>query len=213
MGYIEPVTRGCKSGRYVGLMLNRIVKTGVAAVALAASALLIPAPAIAQTGVQGARSVSGLQGFQNRGRDDVSLRGGAFREANFRGNRRVNTRHNARFNAFGQTRREVRFLADKATYACARQLEIDAQKYGYKDGGFRSTPHIEQIGANRFIVKGAAKLFDGRNYSAQNYDCVVRRGNIRQASNLHPVRFNDRGRRSRRNNGFNGFGFSFGNIR
>jgi hypothetical protein len=194
---------------------------------LAASALLANLPANAQEGLRADRSVPGLQ---LRGGSDVSLRGGqGFRlngvrgRQNFRGergrrgranrNRRNGKRRNVNLNGYGQTRQEVKFLADKAIYACACQLEVDANKYGFKDGVFRSTPHYEQIGPNKFIVKGAAKLYDGYNYTGQAYDCEVKRGSIKHASNLYPANHRRQSRRNRRNNnfGFRGLTFSFGN--
>ena len=205
------------------------MKTGVTAVALAASALLITTPANAQEGVRVDRSVPGLQ---LRSGADVTLRGGNAQTVSLvrndsrrRGDRSRNDRRrddrgrrNVRLNDYGQTRQEVQHLADRAIYACACQLEIDAHKYGFEDGAFRSTPHYEQVGPNKFVVKGTAKLFDGYDYSRQSYDCVVRRGSIRNASNLYPVKYRDRGQHNRRdrfNNSFgsNGFSFSFGNRR
>jgi hypothetical protein len=116
-------------------------------------------------------------------------------------------------NAYGQTRQEVKYLADKAIYACACQLEIDGYKYGFKDATFRSTPYYEQVGPNKFIVKGTAKLYDGYDYSRQGYDCVVKRGSIRRASNLYPVSYRGKGYNNRRNGfGVSGISFSFGNI-
>ena len=218
------------------------MKTGVAAVALAASALLANTPAMAQEGPQFDRAVPGLQG---RTGSDLTLRGGEFElnrqnRNNFRGDRSRRDRsrsdrrrrgdrgrqnwdnsHNAGhkkvyLNDYGQTAQQVKYLADKAIYACACQLEIDAHKYGYKDGSFRATPYYEQIGPNKFIVKGTAKLYDGYDYSRQSYDCQVKHGKIKRAANLYPVSYNGNGghsRRSRRNNGFGftGFSFSFGN--
>ena len=202
------------------------MKTGVVAVALAASALLANTPAMAQQGPQFDRAVPGLQG---RTGSDLTLRGGEFElnrqnRNNFRGDRsRQNwdNRHNAGhkkvyLNDYGQTPKEVKHLADKAIYACACQLEIDARKYGYKDGTFRDAPYYEQIGPNRFIVKSAVKLYDGYDYSRQSYDCQVKHGKVRRAANLYPVSYNGKSghsRRSRRNNGFGftGFSFSFGN--
>ena len=156
-----------------GHMINRIMKTGVVAVALAASTLLA-APAIAQDGVRSNRAVSQAQ-----------LRGGPNERLQRDRGGRADLRQ-VRFNDYGQTLREVKHLADKAIYACTCQLEIDARKYGYKDATFRNTPYYEQIGPNRFVVKGTAKLFDGYDYSRQSYDCVVKRGDIKRASDLYP---------------------------
>ena len=179
-------------------MINRIMKTGVVAVALAASALLAT-PASAQQGVRGDRAVSDLQ-----------LRGGPDRA--FRGNRIDHNRGHGKvfLNEYGQTKQEVRYLADKAIYACACQLEIDAYKYGFKEATFRGTPHFEQIGKNRFVVKGSAKLYDGYDVSRQSYDCVVRRGDVRQASGLHPVAY--RGKGFGKRPGFGRISVSFGNF-
>ncbi len=184
-------------------MMKRIMKIGVTAVALAASALLAT-PATAQPGNRADLGVSAAElrggaGDFRRGRGDRTVFRG--RRQNDKGR---NIHHQVFLNEYGQTPKEVRYLIKDAIYACSCQLEIDARKYGYKDAGFRRTPHVEQIGPRRFIVKGRAKLFDGYDYSRQPYDCVVRKGKIRRASALYPVRqakhFNPR-----RNRGF-GFG-------
>lgn len=190
-------------------MINRIMKTGVAAAALAASALLAPT-ATAQTGQQLDRSVSAdqLRGGPSilRDRGDRNQFRGDRRD---RRDRRDRGHHGPQLNAFGQTHQEAKYLADEAAYACACQLEIDAQKYGFEDAGFRDTPYIEQVGKRRFIVKGNAKLYDGYNYTAQHYECSTRRGTISGATRLTPANYASfRDRRRRRS--FSSFGFSFG---
>lgn len=208
-------------------MINRIMKTGVAAVALAASALLAPS-ALAQDGFRGDRAVSNpdLRGgpnatfrndrdnrFDRRRGDRNNFSNGRDTFRGDRGHRGHNKgyKRKVQLNKFGQTRQEVRYLASKAIEACACQLEIDAYKYGYKAASFRNTPYYEQVGPNRFVVKGTAKLFDGYDYNRQSYDCVVKRGNIKRVSNLYPVAYHGRGNKYRRN-GYSGISFSFGNI-
>lgn len=200
------------------------MKIGVAAVALAASALLATTPANAQ---QGIRVDPSATGFQLQGRSDLTLRGANLvnvREDrnNFRGDRGRRGHHDNRYrryhdvhrNGYGQTVQEVKYLADKAIYACACQLDIDARRYGFKDGNFHDTPYYEQVGPNKFVVKGGAKLFDGYDYSRQSYECVVKDGYIRNTSNLYPVRYRDNGHHNRRDRyrGYGGVSFSFGNI-
>ncbi len=122
----------------------------------------------------------------------------------------ADTRHHGpKLNGFGQTFEEAKYLADEASYACACQLELDGHKYGFKDAGFQGTPYIDQIGKNRFIIKGTAKLFDGYNYTSQHYECSVRRGNIRGATRLSPANYASL-RSRRRVRSFGSFGFSFG---
>ena len=190
-------------------MINRIMRTGVAAAALAASALLAPM-AMAQTGQRLDRSVSADQL-----RGGPSIRRDRGDRTQFRGDRRDRRdrrdrgHHGPKLNAFGQTYQEAKYLADEAAYACTCQLEIDGSRYGFEGAGFRGTPYIEQVGKRRFIVKGNAKLYDGYNYSAQHYECSVRHGTIRGAKRLTPANYASfRDRRSRRS--FGGFGFSFG---
>lgn len=184
-------------------MINRIMKTGVAAVALAASALLATSPAYAQSGdrFRQDRSFNDLRGGPDAG----------FRD--FRSDHNVRGRGKARLNKFGQTPKEVKYLTAQALEACICQLEIDAYKYGFEDAGFHSTPYLEQVGHNAFIVKGGAKLYDGYNVSKQSYECAVRRGKIVNASGLFPSR-NAKGFRKGRSNrfrgGFSGISFSFG---
>lgn len=193
-------------------MMKRIMKTGVTAVALAASALLAT-PANAQLGTRADLSVSAAE-----------LRGGAgdFRRSrtNFR-NEGHRVRGHGQFgkghqkvylNEYGQTPQEVKYLIDQAIYECDCQLKLDAAKYGYADASFRRTPHVEQIGPRGFAIKGRAKLFDGYDYSRQRYDCVVRKGKVKRSSEVYPVR-NAKHQKRRRGYGYNtGWSFSFGNV-
>lgn len=174
-------------------MINRIMKTGVVAVALAASTLLA-APASAQDGRRGDR------GFNT----SVDLRGGP---VNVRRNQRgVARHHNASLNQFGQTPREVQYLIDKAIYECSCQLDLEARRSGYK-GSDLNRPRVEQIGPAGFKVTGNAKLFDGYDYSRQRYDCVVRRGSVRRATDIQNIGY--RSFHSTRNrNAYNNSGFS-----
>ncbi|MEO0883776.1 MAG: hypothetical protein AAFY34_13750 [Pseudomonadota bacterium] len=149
-------------------MMNRIMKTGVVAVALAASALLAT-PAVAQTEFAGGS-------FGQRGVSDARLQ-----KVHHRG-----YGHQVRLNQFGQTPAEVKYLADRAIYECSCQLQIDARYVGYRGADLRRVRY-EQVGRNRFVVYGRAKLFDGYDYRRQPYECVVRRGKIRRASDLYPV--------------------------
>ena len=186
--------------------------TGVAAAALAASALLAPT-ATAQIGQSIERAVAA---DQLRGGPSILRDRGDFERRRDRGDRRDRRdrrdrgHHGPQLNAFGQTYEEARYLADEAAYACACQLELDGQRYGYQDAGFRGTPYIEQVGKRRFIIKGTAKLDDGYNYTAQHYECNVRRGTIRGATRLSPAQYASR-RNWRRGRSFGGFSFSFGN--
>ena len=192
-------------------MINRIMKTGVVAVALAASALLATSSAHAQRG----------SGF-GQDRPSGDLRGGPDSGFADFGNRRAGPAHveshgKLLLNEFGQTPEEVDYLAAEALEVCACQLELDAIRYGFKDARFGGTPYLEQVGRNRFVVKGQARLFDGYDRSHQSYDCVVRRGKISDASRLHPATFNrkfDERRRNRfdRRRGISGISFSFGQI-
>jgi len=197
-----------------GPMINRIMKIGVAAVALAASALLAPT-ATAQNGFRSDRSVSAeqLRGGPSilRDRSDFRRNRGNRRDRRDRRNRGFDRidHHSPRLNAYGQTIRQAKILADEAAYACVCQLELDGHKYGFEDAEFRGTPYIEQVGPRAFIVKGTAKLYDGYNYTRQHYECGVRRGQIRRATNLTPANYASY-RSRRRGNSFGGFSFSFG---
>jgi len=147
-------------------MMKRIMKTGVVAVALAASALLAT-PAVAQT-------ASFTQtGFSQAGFQTVNHRGRGYG-------------HQVRLNQFGQTPQEVKYLADKAIYECDCQLQLDANYVGYQGAQLRGVRY-EQIGRNKFVIYGRAKLFDGYEYRRQPYECLVRRGSIRRATDLYPI--------------------------
>ena len=155
-------------------MMKRIMKTGVVAVALAASALLAT-PAVAQ-----------VNGFGERGVTSSELRGGpGFRgDRSFRHDRQYG--HSPRLNEFGQTRAEVQHLVDQAIYECDCQLKLDADYVGYRGAELRR-PRVEQIGKRKFVVHARARLFDGYNVNRQSYECLVRRGSVRRATDLFPV--------------------------
>lgn len=172
------------------------MKIGVAAVALAASALLA-APANADDLRRGDSSYTTTQ-----------YRG----TANVRGNRGHNARnrgHRGNLNQYGQTPREVQYLADKAIYECSCQLDLDARRSGYRGSDLRR-PQVQQIGPAGFKVVGNAKLFDGYNYKRQAYDCVVRRGSVRRATGVHPVQYASHYSRNRSGYGSSGLSITFG---
>jgi len=219
MEHICPVRWGCRSAWQSEQMINRVMKTGAAAVALAASALLA-LPASAQDASTFDRRVvsSELLGGERvgnqslRGDRSITRRRGNGRN-DFRRNRRDNHRTHQvshHLNAYGQTPREVQYLIDQAIYACDCQLKIDAERYGYHDAEFRGVPYVEQIGPRGFVVRGPAKLFDGHDYSRQPFECAVRRGSIRRASQLYPVHQANYHRDGYRRNRA-GFSISFGN--
>lgn len=173
------------------------MKIGVAAVALAASALLA-APANADDLRRGDSNFTTAQ-----------FRGGP---VNARGNRGHNARnrgHRGNLNQYGQTPREVQYLADKAIYECSCQLDLDARRSGYRGSDLRR-PHVQQIGPAGFKIVGNAKLFDGYDYSRQRYDCVVRRGSVHRATDIHPVRYASHYSRNRTGYGSSGLSITFG---
>ena len=183
------------------------MKTGVAAVALAASALLAPTA----TAQNGGRLDRGVSADQLRGGQAVVNNRSGFQNQRTRRNVTRNRRAPV-LNIYGQTLREANILSSNAAHTCASQLELDGHRYGFVDAGFKVTPYVEQTGKNRFIVKGTAKLFDGYRYSIQHYECGIRRGSIRGASSLTPANF-ARNRVRQRRASFGSFGFSFGSHR
>lgn len=173
------------------------MKTGVVAVALAASALLA-APANADDVRRGESNFTTTQ-----------FRGGP---ANARGNRGQNVRnrgHRSNLNQYGQTPRQVQALVDKAIYDCTCQLDLDARRSGYRGSDLLGT-HVEQIGPAGFRISGTAKLFDGYNYKTQGYDCAVRGGSVRRATEIYPVQYASHYSRNRTSYGSSGFSITFG---
>ncbi|MEM9670046.1 MAG: hypothetical protein AAF950_14080 [Pseudomonadota bacterium] len=160
-------------------MMKRIMKTGVVAVALAASALLA-APANAQ-----------VNSFNRGGVSAAELRGGPGFAGDFRRSGHVTQ---AKFgkaihvNAFGQTPQEVQYLIDDAIYQCDCQLQLDASYQGFRAAELRR-PRVEQIGKQKFVVYSKARLLDGRKVDRQPYECKVARGSIRASTDLYPARF------------------------
>ncbi|MEL7480357.1 MAG: hypothetical protein AAGJ29_02240 [Pseudomonadota bacterium] len=176
-------------------MMKRIMKPAVAAVALAASALFA-APATAE---KVSVNSYGVQSIDLRGeRFDASPR---LIQADHRGRGRGHARRGVPLNEFGQTPREAQYLIDQALYECECQLKIDARRLGYVDAQFRRVPYVEQIGPRGFVIKARTVLFDGYSRSRQPYECVVRRGSVRRATDIYPASFgpggfhHNRGRR------------------
>lgn len=146
-------------------MFKKLIKTGIASVALAASAFFIAAPASADAGpnwkVERGHHFGGKHG-------------------------------RFRINDWGQTRFQVRRMKRNAIDACAYQLKADAHAYGYKRARIVDFK-AKQVGKRRFRVYTKAKLFDGYKVRYDTYDCVVRRGYVAKAGDLRPIKFH-RGR-------------------
>ncbi len=179
-------------------MMKRIMKPGVAAVALAASALLA-APASAEKVTYNAFGVEAL---------DLRVGGDIVHRVDNRGRGRGHG-HGPALNRFGQTPYEAQRLAEKAIYECSCQLELDAGYLGYRHAAFRHAPYVEQIGPYGFIVKADAVLHAGRRSTSQPYECVVRQGQIARASDLYPVSYGH-GRYQRDGYSQGGLTISFG---
>ena len=162
-------------------MINRIMTTRAAVLALAAP-LLITLPALAQNGhSQGKRSgavisvQSGNVGFTI----NTSGRGYATYGHN-NGNRGYNRGNRRNLNQFGQTPREVQQLKRNVAQQCRRAINSEARQIGLRDVDYDDGRRVQQIGPNGFRVTFNEVEFETRRRDIERVvTCTVRRGQVR----------------------------------
>jgi len=183
------LTLGCNRVCFSGLMINRIMTSRVAALALAAP-LLFTAPALADHGRRGEATISVQNGnarlsISTDGRYSASY-------GNYHGRRDNNRRyrsgqrhgHNNRgydrgygLNNWGQDRYEVRQLERRATRACRRAIREEANYIGFRDVDFERRAYARQIGPRGFSVTFNRVEFEGRRRDFErSVTCTVRGG-------------------------------------
>lgn len=147
-------------------MINRIMTSGVAAVALAASAFFaLPAAA-----------------DPVRSNASLTIQIGSNGASVYRDVRR-GSRYGV--NQWGQRRHEVRQLRRDAVRACSASIERQAYRVGFRDVDIDNDLRVHQIGPYGFEVRFDDVEFEGRRRDFErDVTCVVRRGNVVQVAGL-----------------------------
>ena len=167
------------------------------AVALAASTSIFAAPAQADIGFKkGIHSSHHGHQFGNRGfghrQSALIKKKKAF--SGIHANNRFNTRHHrqTRFgygvNSYGQTAFTVNKLKQEALSYCSVQLRHDAHNFGYR-GAQLTGAEVKQVGKDKFVIHGGAKLSDGYKFSHEAYNCTVAHGQVIDAYKPKKLRF------------------------
>ena len=178
-------------------MINRVMNSRVAALALAAP-LLFTAPALAdhnrdqsrtsatvsiQTGNGGLVFSTGNQSYGRYGRNDGSY---GHRNRNGRYHRRHQSRRSyghhddrdRRPNRYGQNRHEVRQMERQATRACRRAVLQEANYIGFYDVDFDRRASTRQTGPYTLRVRFKDVEFEGRGRDFErDVICTVNGGN------------------------------------
>jgi hypothetical protein len=166
-------------------MINRIMTTRAAVLALAAP-LLITLPALAQHGhSQGKRSgavitvQSGNVGFS------INTSGRGYTTYGHNTNR-----GHRNLNQFGQTPREVQQLKRNAAQQCRRAINFEARQIGFRDVDYDDGRRVRQIGPQGFRVTFNEVEFETRRRDIERIvTCTVRRGQVRSLEGV-PQRAN-----------------------
>ena len=146
------------------LMMNRIMTPRVAALALAATPL-IALPALADGPGQSAR-------------DGLSLNLGETSLYVSAGHDRWRGRH-ARYNEWGQSRREVRRLRRDAVHRCAGAIRHQGYRIGFRDVDIDDDYRVRQTAPRNFRVRFEDVEFEGRRREFdRDVRCIVRHGHV-----------------------------------
>ena len=157
-------------------MMNRIMTSGVAAVALAASALFaLPAAADGPA----ARATIATKVGDNT-RLVVSVGHNDQRDVAYRDRDMRDSRYGYGRNAWGQTQRQADQLSRVAIQACRQDVQRSARYAGFRDVDFDSRSWTDQIGPNGFTVHFREVEFErghGRDIN-RPVTCTVRQGRV-----------------------------------
>lgn len=183
-------------------MINRIMTTRAAVLALAAP-LLITLPALAQNGhSQGKRSgavitvQSGNVGFS------INTSGRGYTTYGYNNRNRGYNRGHRNLNQWGQTPREVKQLKRNAAQQCRRAINYEAQQIGFRDVDYDDGRRVRQIGPNGFRVTFNEVEFETRRRDIERVvTCTVRRGQVRNLEGV-PNRTHRGNRGHRQNTGY-----------
>ena len=185
---------GCNGVCFPVLMMNRIMNTRAAALALAAP-LLLAAPALADHGKRGQTGATisiqtGNGGiYYHTGNRDYGYRDRGYRDDRYR------------LNQWGQTRAEERDLRRRAVQACRQAIRREADWLGFRDVDFDDGRQAYQNGRYGFIVTFNEVEFEGRRRDFERpVTCQVRGiDNVKWIEGI-PKRGHHNGRRNDRHN-------------
>ena len=166
-------------------MINRVMKSKAAVLALAAP-LLLTAPALADHGRRDSDTTLSVSiGNANGG---VTLSTGSRGNVIVAGHNDRYGRYNRRdygFNEYGQTERESRRLRRDAARACRRAIVNEASYIGFRDVDFDDGRHVRQIGPYGFQVTFHEVEFEGRRRDFERpVTCIVRGGQVRRIEGI-----------------------------
>ena len=180
-------------------MINRIMNSRAAAVAFAASALIV-APAFADSGHKRvhAKNGSAVSVKVNLG-SGVALKfaNGNVALRNHHGSNSRLAYNNSRFN----NGRNTRQLRRNAIEACRQAVKYESRDFGFRRVYLDDVERVRQIGPNGFLVRAEFEFEGPRRDFERDVTCEVRRGRVVDIDNL-PRRI-----ASRRGNN-NQYGFS-----
>lgn len=174
--------------------MKRVMNIRVAAVAVAASALII-APAFAEGPSVRAQFDTELAD----GRSGLSIQIGHNSHRDYRQSRRhgYGNGHGYGANEWGQTRREIRRLRRSAVRQCRQVINQEAWRIGLRDVDYeegRRGKDVRQIGRRGFRIHFNDVEFEGRRRDFErDVSCTVRRGEVVRLNGMP-----ERGRHHRR---------------
>ncbi len=164
-------------------MINRVIKTRVAALAIAAP-LLLTAPALADHNQRTEATISVQDGntrfsISSNGRFSASYGNSGRRHQSHRRHRdHGRSGYGYQLNEYGQNSREVRRLERRATRACRSAILAEANYIGFSDVDFERRASTRQIGPHGFRVRFKDVEFEGRRREYErDVICTVRGGN------------------------------------
>lgn len=193
-------------------MFNRMPTLKIAAVALAASAIFIPAQsAAADTGIVSSSLAHSLdikkkavilkktkqQNFHHKKKSvkhkkvdkTHKFKGNQHNNHNFKGSQK---KHVTGKKFTGKGYSHIGFsparLKREALYSCSAQLRRDAYHFGYKNADLKNTD-VKQIEKDKFVVYGEAKLYDGHKLNQQAYECTVAHGKVVNSHKLQQLKY------------------------
>lgn len=154
-------------------MMNCIMRSGAAALALAASALFA-LPAAADSPAAQARVTTRVAGTS-----------ALFVQVGFDGRDYRPVTYSARGSAPAYRMNETDRLGRKAIQICRSSIQREARRRGYRDVDFDSRAWAQQIGPAGYKVRFREVEFEGRRHDVErSVSCTVRQGRVSDIDGL-----------------------------
>jgi len=162
---------------FCGVMINRIMQSRAAALALAAP-LLLTAPALADQGKVSKRAGASISVQTGNGGLHINVGDRGYRSYGYSTRRDRGYRGQGYgLNEYGQTRNQVKRLKRQAIRACRGAIRNEAYNIGFRDVDFEDGRRAYQIGPRGFEVRFNEVEFEGRRRDIErSVSCIVRRG-------------------------------------